>query len=81
MNFVKFLRAPLLQSVSGYCFWPLGLADLRSIAGYLGPAPVVVWGGALRGGWVAIFRDFCASNSKSFILAAGLGTMLSFGGV
>ena len=64
MNFVKFLRTPLLQSASGYCFWPLGLADLRSVVGYLGLALVFGWGGAPRGVGSLFFGTFVLVLAK-----------------
>ena len=44
---------------------------LRLVAGYLGLALVFVWGGAPRGGLMAILRDFFGSANEFFILAGG----------
>ena len=49
--------------------------------GILGAGSGFRVGWRAAGGWVAIFRDFCASASEAFILAVGLGAGLSFYGV
>ena len=56
-------------------------SGLQSVAGYLGLALVFVWGGALRGGLIAIFIGLFATVGGIFILAGGLGAGLSFYGV
>ena len=52
---------------------------LQSVAGYLGPALVFGWGGALRERFNCYLRDFFASISKVFIVAAGEGGWLGAG--
>ena len=58
---------------------------LRSAAGYLGLAPVFVWGGTLCRGLAAGFCGFFARPGGVFVLAGGggrgLGAGLSFYGV
>ena len=58
-----------------------GSFGLRWLEGYLGLALVFVWGGAQwGGGFVSVFWEFFASIGGAFILAGGLGNVLSFYG-